>query len=140
MSRRNNTILRKGLVCKSSTVASNQVIQQTTWYNKRILRKGYSIPWDFSSIENYQLHKTFCILSPLIPKFRVRKGKKNLSKISLHLSKFAIIESPINTNFTLVDDVDMVTCFLKVLYQLNLPFLTNGLISGFIFNGYLINK
>ena len=28
----------------------------------------------------YTRHKTFCILSPLIPKFRVRKGKKNLSE------------------------------------------------------------
>ena len=88
----------------------------------------------------YTRHKTFCILSPLIPKFRVWKGKKNLSKISLHLSKFAIIESPISTNFSLLDNVDMITCFLKVLYQPNLPFLANGLISGFIFNGYLINK
>ena len=80
-------------------------------------------------------HKTFCILSPLIPKFRVRKNKKNLSKISLHLSKFAKIESPISTNFALVDDVDMVTCFLNVLYQPNLSFLANGSIRGFIFNG-----
>ena len=82
-------------------------------------------------------HNTFCILSPLIPKFRVRKDKKNLSKISLHISKFAIIESSINTNFALLDDVDMVTFFLKVSSQLNLPFLANVLISGFIFNGYL---
>ena len=80
-------------------------------------------------------HKTFCILSPLIPKLRVRKCKKNLSKISLHLSKFAIIESPNSTNFALVDDVDMVTCFLNVLYQPNLPFLANGLTREFTFNG-----
>ena len=83
----------------------------------------------------YTCHKTFCILSLLIPKFRAWKDKKNLSKISLHLSKFAIIESLVSTNFALVDDVDMVACFLNVLYQPNLPFLANGLISGFIFNG-----
>ena len=80
-------------------------------------------------------HKTFCILSPLIPKFRVWKGKKNLSKMFLHLSKFAIIESPISINFALVDDCDMVTCFLNVSYQPNLLFLANGLIRGFIFSG-----
>ena len=62
-------------------------------------------------------HKTFCILSQLIPKFRVRKDKKNFSKISLHLSKFAIAESPISTNFALVDDVVIVTYFLNVLYH-----------------------
>ena len=49
--------------------------------------------------------------------------------------KFAITESPISTNFALVDDVDMVTCFLNVLYQPNVPFLTYGLIRVFIFNG-----
>ena len=66
---------------------------------------------DAGKVMLYARHKTFCILSPLIPKFRVRKGKKNLPKISLHLSKFAIIESPISTNFALVDDVDVVTFF-----------------------------
>ena len=55
MFRTNNRIWRKGLVCKSSSVASNQVIWQTRWYNKRILIKDYSVPWDFSWIENYKL-------------------------------------------------------------------------------------
>ena len=50
------TIGRKSLVCKSSNVASNQVIWQTRWYNKRILKKGYSVPRDFSWIENYKLN------------------------------------------------------------------------------------
>ena len=54
-------------------------------------------------------HETFCISSPLIPKFRVQIGKKNLLKISTHLSKFAIIESPTSASFALVDSVDMVT-------------------------------
>ena len=80
-------------------------------------------------------HKAFCIFSPLLPKFRVRKGKKNLSKISQHLSKFTIIEPLSITNFGLVDNVDMATCFLTVLYQLNLPFLGNALIRKWIFNG-----
>ena len=79
--------------------------------------------------------KTFCVLSPPIPKFRVGKDKKNLSKTLLHLSKFAIIEFPISTNFELVDDVDMVTCFLNVLYQPYLPVLANGLIRRFIYSG-----
>ena len=52
---RNNRIWRKGLVSKSSSVMSNQVLQQTRWYNKRILKKGYSVPRDFSWIENYKL-------------------------------------------------------------------------------------
>ena len=78
--------------------------------------------------------KAFYILSPLIPNFRVWKDKKNLSKILLHLSNFAIIESPICTNFALVNDADMVTCFFNVLHQPKLPILTNGLIRGLIFN------
>ena len=44
-------ICRKSLVCKASSVASHQ----TRWHNKRILRKGYSVPRDFSWIENYKL-------------------------------------------------------------------------------------
>ena len=57
MFQRNNRVLRKDLVCKSPTVASNQVIHQTRWYNKRILRKDYSAPRDFSWIENYKLNR-----------------------------------------------------------------------------------
>ena len=41
-------------LCKASSVASNQI----RWYNKRILRKSYSIPRDFSWIENYKLYTT----------------------------------------------------------------------------------
>ena len=46
--RRSNRSWLKGLVCKASSVAS----QQTRWYNKRMFRKGYSVPRDFSWIEN----------------------------------------------------------------------------------------
>ena len=49
--RRNNRIWNKGLACKASNVASNQ----TSWYKKRILKKGYSVSRDFSWIENYKL-------------------------------------------------------------------------------------
>ena len=77
-------------------------------------------------------NKTFSILSQQIPKLECEKAKKNLSKTSLHLSKFAIIESSVSTNFALVDDFDMITCFLNVLYQPNLPFVANGLTKGFI--------
>ena len=80
---------------------------------------------DAGKIMLYTRVETFCILSPLVPKFRVWKGKKNLSKILLHLSKFPIIESPSSTNFALVDDIDMVKLVIKVLYQPNLPFLPN---------------
>ena len=45
------------------------------------------------------------------------------------------MESPISTNFALADDFDMVTRFIKALYQPNLLLLGNGLIRGFIFNG-----
>ena len=38
--RRNNRIWCKGLVFKSSRVASNQVIQRIKWYNKRLLTKA----------------------------------------------------------------------------------------------------
>ena len=42
--------------------ASRPVSRLIKWYNKpgdktkEILRKGYSVPWDFSWIENYKLH------------------------------------------------------------------------------------
>ena len=55
MFRRKYRILRKGLICKSSSVASNQMIYETRWYNKRIFIKGYSVPREFSWIENYKL-------------------------------------------------------------------------------------
>ena len=51
-------------------------------------------------VKSYHTHAIrHCILSPLMPKFRKRINK-NLSKISLHLSEFVIIESPISTNRT----------------------------------------
>ena len=46
MFRRNNKVWHKGLVWKASNVASHQ----TRWYNKRILRKSYSVPREFSWI------------------------------------------------------------------------------------------
>ena len=55
MFRRKYRILRKGLIYKSSSVASNQMIYKTRWYNKRIFIKGYSVPREFSWIENYKL-------------------------------------------------------------------------------------
>ena len=36
--------------------ASHPVLCRIRWYNKRILRKGYSVPWDFSWIENHKLN------------------------------------------------------------------------------------
>ena len=64
------------------------------------------VPWwimafstDAFKVISHTCHKTYCILSPLMPKFRKRINK-NLSKISLHLSEFVIIESPISTNRT----------------------------------------
>ena len=62
-------------------------------------------------------HKTFCVLSPLIGKFRVWKDNKNLSKILLHLSKFAKIKFSVSTNFAMVDHFDMVTYFQNFLYH-----------------------
>ena len=56
--RRNNKVWCNGLGCKGSSVTS----YQTRWYNKRILGKGYSVPRDFSWIENYkpiQRHQKF---------------------------------------------------------------------------------
>ena len=44
-------ILRKGLVCKASSVTSHQ----TRWYNKKNFKKSYSVPRDFSWTENYKL-------------------------------------------------------------------------------------
>ena len=47
----NNRIRRKGFVRKTSSVASHQ----TSWYNKRMLRKTFWAPRDSSLIENYKL-------------------------------------------------------------------------------------
>ena len=72
---RNNRIWRKDLVCKSSRVASNQMIQRTRWYNKRILRKGYSVPPDFSWTENCKLiRKTQVHLKSIHPHSEVLKS------------------------------------------------------------------
>ena len=49
--RRNNRIWREYPVCKASTAVSDQ----TKWYDKRMLTKAYSVPRNFSWIENYQL-------------------------------------------------------------------------------------
>ena len=38
-----------------ASFADRPVSRLIRWYNKRILRKGYSVPWDFSWIENYKL-------------------------------------------------------------------------------------
>ena len=60
MFQRNNSAWHKILVCKASSVVSHQ----TRWYNKRILRKGYSVLRDFSWIENYKLiYELYIIIS-----------------------------------------------------------------------------
>ena len=41
----------------NASFASRSVSRLIRWYNKGILRKGYSVPRDFSWIENYKL---FC--------------------------------------------------------------------------------
>ena len=64
MFRRNNRIWHKGLAFMSSSIGS----YQTRWYNKIILRKGYSFSRDFSWIENYKL-KSFCQWKFLLTKF-----------------------------------------------------------------------
>ena len=46
--------------------ASRPVSRLIMWYNKRILRKGFSVPWDVSWIENYKLTKLFRYYSQLI--------------------------------------------------------------------------
>ena len=48
--RRNKKIWRKGILFKASSVASHQ----TMWYIRRMLTKGYSVPRDFSWVENYK--------------------------------------------------------------------------------------
>ena len=55
-----NRIWCKGLVWKSSIVPSNQVIQWTRWYSKRILIKNYSVPREFSWTENYKPY-VYCL-------------------------------------------------------------------------------
>ena len=44
-----------GLDVKTS-FTSRPVSRLISWYNKRILRKGYSVPWDFLWTENYKLY------------------------------------------------------------------------------------
>ena len=52
-----------GLVCIASSIASHQ----TRRHNKRISIKGYSVPRDFSWIENYKLYE--CKMKALIANF-----------------------------------------------------------------------
>ena len=51
MFQRNNKIWKIDLVYKTSSFVSHQI----KWHNKRISIKGFSIPRDFSCIENYKL-------------------------------------------------------------------------------------
>ena len=64
MFRKNNRTWHKVLAYMSSCIAS----YQTRWYNKRILRKGYSFSGDFPWIKNYKL-KSFCQWKFLLTKF-----------------------------------------------------------------------
>ena len=66
---------------------------------------------------------------------QILNGKLHFLCRALPLSIFVIIESSISINIALVDNVNLVKCFLNVLYQPNLPFLAEGLIRGFIING-----
>ena len=82
MFRRNNSIWHKGLAFMSSSIAS----YQTRWYNKIILRKGYSFSRDFSWIENYKL-KSFCQWKFLLTKFL---SVRYLSTLGLFVSFFCL--------------------------------------------------
>ena len=94
MFQRNNRIWC--LVCKSSSVASNQVIQQTRWYNKRISRKGYSVPRDLSWIKNYKLISNKPIATNLKPKKGNLKDQKLKTQIKRPLETLRnFILSPI---------------------------------------------
>ena len=55
---RNSRNWCKGLVSKVPSVVSNQ----TSWYNKRTLRKSYSVPREFSWIENYILKWAYQVI------------------------------------------------------------------------------
>ena len=61
------------LVCKASSVASNQ----TRWYSKKKLRKSYLVPRNFSSIENYKLFRLYQKIHKLVNKSQLI----NLEKI-----------------------------------------------------------
>ena len=65
----------------------------------------------------------------------ILNGKLHFLCRVLPLSIFVIIESSISINIALVDNVNIVKCFLNVLYQPNLLFLAKGSIRGFIING-----
>ena len=61
-------IWRKGLLCMASGVVSHQ----TRWYNKRIYRKIYSVPWEFSWIKNYKTDMD--ILHFQLPYFQLKNN------------------------------------------------------------------
>ena len=90
MFQRNNIIWRKGLVCKSSRVASNQVIQRNRWYNKRILIKGYSVPQDFSWIKNYKLLLIANIVEDAVSGLRQFLTTENSWKIKKNINYFIL--------------------------------------------------
>ena len=57
-----------GFEVKASFV-SRPISRLIRWYNKRILIKGYSVPRDFSWIENYKLSKPILKILPVFRKF-----------------------------------------------------------------------
>ena len=77
---------------------------QTRWYNKRILRKGYSVLRDFSWIENYKLHFNFetnfleneNLFQKTADRFLVESTK--IENASFQEHKTAISEANVKTN------------------------------------------
>ena len=86
MSRRNNSFWCKGFVCKSSSVAS----YQTRWCNKRILRKGYSVPTGF--LMDWKLQTVQTELAPLRSNMFLKPTFSHSLTSFLTLSRLSVCE------------------------------------------------
>ena len=85
-------------------IASNHRAVLIRWYNKRIFIKGYSVPREFSGIENYKLYKVWFFGLKMLP----------LSPSYLSLSKYHCLHK-------------------KTVFRLHAFFISNAFSFCFIF-------
>ena len=115
MFRKNNRTWHKVLAYMSSCIAS----YQTRWYNKRILRKGYSFSGDFPWIKNYKL-KSFCQWKFLLTKFLSVRYPSTLGLFVLFFCLFVLFT--FSKNFiTFLDEIfldDEVSLYFDICVQL----------------------
>ena len=135
---RNDKIRRKGLVWKLSSDASNQVIQQIRWYNKRILRRDYSVPQIFHGLKI----EILAILGSLEGNSPPQIYRADLNSIFPFLLTFVAIYSLSKSNmyvFILVfSDPILFSLFLSFLFYVFLSLSSTFYFSPLSFFAYLL--